>query len=66
VDHLHVRQLALKFGDRRIGHLRDSDEWIERMLGNDKKHRYRLVRLILTDPNSDEALEFLSELPLNP
>jgi hypothetical protein len=66
IEHLIAKALPIGLGDGRAGKNENSDEWIDRMLGDEKKHRYRLVRLILTDPESAESKEFLSELPLNP
>ena len=64
VEHLKAHHFQIGLGESREGKPDDSDEWIDRMLGYENKHRYRLVRLILSDPESPESQGFLSELQL--
>ena len=65
VEHLKAQHYQIGLGEGREGQTVASDEWIDRMLGYENNHRYRLVRMILTDPESPESQGFLSELQLN-
>jgi hypothetical protein len=43
----------------------DSEDWIDKMLGEPKKHPYRRVREILIDPESDFSRKALAQHTLN-
>ena len=64
VEHLIAQHFQIGLREGREGQSVTSDKWIDRMLGYENNHRYRLVRLILSDPESPESQEFLSELQL--